>query len=79
MGAALDFGKETVWALYNRVTLLWHSCLRMRANAMLSEPEKAQFAMAAWLELDGIERALNAHTCDLEKSFMFQGREIIFK
>lgn len=71
--------KGTVWALYNRVMLLWHSCLRMRVDATLSYPEKAQFAMASWHELDAIERALNAHTCDLEKSFMFQGREIIFK
>ena len=71
--------KDTVWALYNRVMLLWHSCLRMRVNPTLAYSEKAQFAMAAWHELDAIERALNAHTCDLEKSFMFQGREIIFK
>jgi hypothetical protein len=51
----------------------------MRGDATLPYAEKAQFAVGAWLELDAIERALDGHTCDLEKSFMFQGREVIFK
>jgi hypothetical protein len=71
--------KETVWALYNRLMLLWHSCLRTRVDNTLSYPDKAQFAMAAWLELDAIEEALDSHTCELERAFMFQGREVIFK
>ena len=68
-----------MWALYTRVMLIWHSCLRMRADAMLSHPEKAQFAVAAWVELDNIEEALNRHVCDMERSFVYQGREVLFK
>jgi hypothetical protein len=71
-------GKETVWALYNRLMLLWHSCLRLRVDASLAYADKAQLAMAAWLELDAIEAELDTHTCGTERAFMFQGREIIF-
>jgi hypothetical protein len=70
--------KDTIWALYNRVMLLWHACLRLRVDNQLAYADKAQFAMAAWFELDSVEAALNAHTCNLERAFMFQGREIIF-
>jgi hypothetical protein len=48
-------------------------------DTKLSYPDKAQFAMAAWLELDAIQEALEAHTCGLERAFLYQGREVIFK
>jgi len=51
----------------------------MRNSTQASEDEKAQFAFKAWLEADAIEEALNKHTCDIEKAFIFQGREYLFK
>jgi hypothetical protein len=58
--------------------LLWHGCLRLRVDSTLPQAEKAQFAMAAWLELDAIEAALDAHTCGVERAYLFQGREVVF-
>ncbi|KDQ62535.1 hypothetical protein JAAARDRAFT_189840 [Jaapia argillacea MUCL 33604] len=71
-------GKESVWALYIRIMLLWHSCLRMRCDHSVGNDQKAQFAMTAWLETDFIEEALDRHTCDMERAFLFQGREYLF-
>jgi hypothetical protein len=71
--------KDTVWALYDRSMLLWHSCMRMRYDPVTSDAEKAQFAKNAWLEADAIEEALSKHTCDVEKMFLYQGREYLFK
>ena len=39
----------------------------------------AQFALKAWLEADRLEVALNKHTCAIERAFLFQAREYIFK
>ncbi|KAI6099563.1 hypothetical protein EDD16DRAFT_1497409 [Pisolithus croceorrhizus] len=70
--------KDTVWALVYRTVLLWHSCLRMRNNLDVSEVERASFGMNAWLEADQLERKLDSHTCGLERSYFFQGREFLF-
>ncbi|KAI0771263.1 hypothetical protein BD413DRAFT_476321 [Trametes elegans] len=70
--------KNSVWALYMRAMLMWNSCIRMRADATLPDAEKAQFAVAAWEEIDAIEGALRRHTCGIERSFLFQGRELLF-
>lgn len=40
--------------------------------------ERAVFAQSVWLEADAIERALDAHTCQTERAFLFQGREYLF-
>jgi len=72
-------GKETVWALYTRAQLLWHSCLRVRHDSSLTEAGKADFAMRAWLETEAIESTLNTHTCSVERAFMYLGREYLFK
>lgn len=71
--------KDTIWALYDRSFLLWHSCCRMRNDLQKPDADKAQFALTAWLEADAIEAALNRHTCNLERNFIFQGREYLFK
>ncbi|EKM49512.1 uncharacterized protein PHACADRAFT_265028 [Phanerochaete carnosa HHB-10118-sp] len=71
-------GKESVWALYMRTILLWHSCVRMRWDPCRADAEKAQFAVQAWLEVDKIQKALDAHTCGVERAFLFQGREYLF-
>ncbi|KAF5344976.1 hypothetical protein D9757_013784 [Collybiopsis confluens] len=70
--------KDTVWALYDRSFLLWHICARVRAETTMSDVEKGEFAVKAWLETDAIERALNKHTCAIEKTYIFQGREYLF-
>ena len=39
----------------------------------------AQFAVRAWLETVEIEKKFNSHTCAIEKTFLFHGREFLFK
>lgn len=39
----------------------------------------AQFAVRAWLETVEIEKKFNSHTCATEKTFLFHGREYLFK
>ncbi|KAH0832014.1 hypothetical protein J3R83DRAFT_12919 [Lanmaoa asiatica] len=53
-------------------------CLRMRHDPDVSEVEMARFGMDAWLEADVLEKALDSHGCDLERTFLFQGREYLF-
>jgi hypothetical protein len=71
--------KDTIWALYDRSILLWHSCMQMRHDPTATESEKAHFGVSAWLEADAIESALNKHTCDLERNFIYAGREYLFR
>lgn len=71
--------KDSVWALYMRAMLMWNSCSRMRSEPDSSDADKAQFALTAWAEIDAIEEALGRHTCGIERSFLFQGRELLFK
>ena len=59
--------------------LLWHSCLRMIHDPNASEAEIARFGLDAWLEADVLEKALDSHRCELERTFLFQGREYLFK
>ncbi|KAF8742621.1 hypothetical protein AX14_003252 [Amanita brunnescens Koide BX004] len=76
--SSFQSSKETVWALYDRCYLLWHGCVRMRNDTTVPDAEKSQFAIKAWLEADALEAALNRHTCDLERAFLFLAREYIF-
>ena len=69
---------NNVWTLYLRSMLLLHSCVRKRGDLTLSDSERATFAMQAWLEVDAIENALNQHTCELERNFGYQAREMLF-
>ncbi|EJC99066.1 uncharacterized protein FOMMEDRAFT_95074, partial [Fomitiporia mediterranea MF3/22] len=66
---------DTVWALYARAILLWHACLRIRN---VSDRERAVFAQSVWLEADAIENALDGHTCNTERAFLYHGREYLF-
>jgi hypothetical protein len=72
-------GKDTVWALYHRAMLLWNACVRMRHDTGISDLERSDFAMRAWVETEAIDSALKWHTCGIEKTFLFHGREILFK
>jgi len=71
-------GKDTVWALYNRAMLLWNACVRSRHNTSISDLDRRDFAMRAWMETEAIEKALERHTCSIERAFMFHGREFLF-
>ncbi len=51
----------------------------MRWEHDSSEGDKAKFAVDAWLEVDKIEAALARHTCNIERAFLYQGREFLFK
>jgi len=51
----------------------------MRNDPRATDMDKAHFAVKAWLEADALEDALNKHTCGIEKAFIFQAREYIFK
>ncbi|KAF8237173.1 hypothetical protein L208DRAFT_1248652 [Tricholoma matsutake] len=70
--------KDTIWALHDRSILLWHGCVRMRNDTRATNNVKAHFAMRAWLEGDNLECALNNHTCEIERAFIFQAREYLF-
>lgn len=66
---------ETVWALYARIILLWHACLRIQN---VKDRERAVFAYSVWLEADAIENALDGHGCNIERAFLYHGREYLF-
>lgn len=51
----------------------------MRNDMTVPDAEKSQYAVKAWLEADALEAALNRHTCNLERAFLFIAREYIFK
>ena len=67
-----------IWALHLRTMLLLHKCAATRSDAGLAPGAHAQFATAAWLEIDALERALDRHTCLLERRLGFQAREMLF-
>ena len=77
--AHIPSSKDSVWALYMRTLLMWHSCLRSRSDPNLSDADRAQYAMTTWLELDNVEAAMDRHTCDIQSGFMMQMREVLFK
>jgi hypothetical protein len=45
----------------------------------ISDFNRSDFAMRAWFETEAIEKALQRHTCSIERAFMYHGREILFK
>lgn len=69
---------NNVWTLYLRSMLLLHSCVHKRGDVLATDGERAQFAVQAWLEIDALEDALRLHTCELERTFGFQAREMLF-
>ncbi|OJT03182.1 hypothetical protein TRAPUB_6230 [Trametes pubescens] len=78
-GASVASSKDSVWALYMRTLLLWHSSLRMRCDLNFTDADRAQYAMSAWLEIDTIESMLDRHTCMATTGFMVQMRDTLFK
>jgi hypothetical protein len=65
-----DFtAKHSIWALQSRCYMLYTSCFSVHHDASISEYDKGQFAVQAWLESEQIEKMLNMHTCDIERAF----------
>ncbi|KAF9508632.1 hypothetical protein BS47DRAFT_1332585 [Hydnum rufescens UP504] len=60
--------KHSVWALYSRCHMLYSSCLTVHHDESISEYDKGQLAVQAWLESERIEKMLDRHTCDIEKA-----------
>lgn len=52
---------------------------RPKGTESKSTSVMAQFALRAWLETVEIEKKFNSHTCAIEKTFLFHGREFLFK
>ncbi|KAH9886034.1 hypothetical protein C8Q73DRAFT_795551 [Cubamyces lactineus] len=71
--------KDSVWALYIRALLLWHSCLRTRSDPVMSDADRAGYALSAWAEADAIEEALDRHSCMIESGFCVKTREVLFR
>ncbi|KAG9008238.1 hypothetical protein FRB94_013598 [Tulasnella sp. JGI-2019a] len=76
-------GKESTWALLGRTLLLFWTCLRQlhkfRAAPSFEEyrEEAEDFERRVWIELVALEEALDAHTCSIEQSTMYQARDFI--
>ncbi|KAF9519731.1 hypothetical protein BS47DRAFT_1358046 [Hydnum rufescens UP504] len=60
--------KQSIWALYSRCHMLYSSCLSVHHDESISEYDKGQLAVQAWLECERIENMLDGHTCDIEKA-----------
>jgi hypothetical protein len=51
-------GKSTIWALFNRATLLWHYINDVNHSNHLSPSERLEMASDIWREADRIEKAM---------------------
>lgn len=51
----------------------------MRGEVNVSDPAKAKYAMATWMESCELDDLLDKHTCDIERAFIFIGREYLYK
>ncbi|RPD63893.1 hypothetical protein L227DRAFT_572339 [Lentinus tigrinus ALCF2SS1-6] len=69
---------DDMWTLCTRTMLLLHVCMRVRESKNTSQADRAQLAVQAWLEIEDLELRLTRHTCDLDTSFGFQMKELLF-
>lgn len=51
----------------------------MREVIHASDSVKAKYAMAALVESCELDDLLDEHTCDMERAFLFIGREFLYK
>lgn len=54
-----------------------YSLVTPEGNLTNASPESdmSSFVMRTWLQTKEIEEALDAHTCGVERAFLFHGRE----
>ncbi|KAI0702975.1 hypothetical protein C8T65DRAFT_655245 [Cerioporus squamosus] len=69
---------DDMWTLSMRTMLLLHVCMRVRESRGTSQADRAQLAVQAWLEIEDLEQRLARHTCELDTSFGFQAKELLF-
>ncbi|KAI0697750.1 hypothetical protein C8T65DRAFT_806929 [Cerioporus squamosus] len=69
---------DDMWTLSLRTMLLLHVCMRVRESKDISQADRATLAVQQWLEIEDLERRLTRHTCDLDASFGFQVKELLF-
>ncbi|TFY66432.1 hypothetical protein EVG20_g4654 [Dentipellis fragilis] len=75
-GAGPGGAKDTVWALYCRSMLIWNMCSRFE-DPSLSGDAKAQIAVGVFVETNTMDRALDAHVCNIDTSLIYMSRELI--
>ncbi|KAI0754624.1 hypothetical protein C8Q80DRAFT_1247411 [Daedaleopsis nitida] len=75
---SVSVGKNSVWSLSLRATILWHTSVRLHSIPFSTPVERAQFASNLWLEADAIEAALKWHTCRIEDVTYHQARDYLF-
>ena len=51
----------------------------MREDVNVSGPVKAKYAIATWMESCELDDLLDEHTCDMERAYIFIGREFLYK
>ncbi|KAG9007583.1 hypothetical protein FRB93_007619 [Tulasnella sp. JGI-2019a] len=80
-------GKESTWALLGRSALLFRACVqelpKIRVQPGIADfidtsadlQAVSDFEMRAWVEVMAIEDALDAHTCNIEQSTLYQARD----
>ncbi|KAG9008239.1 hypothetical protein FRB94_013599 [Tulasnella sp. JGI-2019a] len=80
---AMYSGKESNWALVGRTMLLFWTCVRQLHKFRVApgfeelREEAKDFERRVWMELVALEEALDAHTCNIEQSTMYQARDFI--
>ena len=70
-----ESGKSTIWALFNRVTLLWHYINRVKRTGNLSPAGKLSLASEIWREADRIEKAMFSVEMDGGRSMKWQATD----
>ncbi|KAF9519604.1 hypothetical protein BS47DRAFT_1312196 [Hydnum rufescens UP504] len=70
--------KQSTWALRSWCPMLYIGCLSVHYDESMSEYDKGQFAVQAWLESERIQKLLDMHTCDIERANFYFGRQILF-
>lgn len=68
-------GKATIWALFNRVTLLWHYINRVKQSKTLDPAVKLALAGEIWHEADRIEKAMFSVEMDGGRSMKWQATD----
>ena len=71
--------RDAVWNIYFRAMVLWNGCVGMRGEANVSDSVQAKYAMTTWMESCELDDLLDKHTCDIERAFIFIGREYLYK
>lgn len=70
--------KDSIWALYCRVMLLWNFTTRLSGDALADRP-RAEYAYEVWVETQSIQDALDMHVCNVDTALLYMCREFLYK